>query len=98
MRQVIASYPNWLHVVTNTANLALWHEDGVAASRRSRSEAARKLLKALGVAVKWLLVLAVLGVLAWAWLSEGDTPPHGNGLPAQATVEPAPAARADDPK
>ncbi|MEJ8854789.1 hypothetical protein WKW79_09440 [Variovorax robiniae] len=104
MRQVIASYPNWLHVVTHTANLTLWHEDGIAASRRSRSEAARKLGRAVGMAVKWLLVLAVAGVLAWAWLSEGDVIPHGAGLAAsqpddasgRGALETPPAARAVD--
>ncbi|MEJ8847028.1 hypothetical protein [Variovorax rhizosphaerae] len=82
MRQVIASYPNWLRVVTNTASLAQWQEDGVVASRQSRSNALRKFGKALGILVKLLLVLVVLGVLGWAWLSEGETMPHGTGLSA----------------
>jgi len=77
MRQVIASYPNWLHVVTNTASLAHWQEDGIAASRRSRSDAWHKFRKRAGILLMCLLVLLVAGVLGWALLSEGESRPHG---------------------
>jgi len=79
MQEVIASYPNWLHVVTNTASMAQWHEDGVAASRRSRADAAHKFRKAASVFVMWLLVLLVAAVLGWALLSEAEVVPHHAG-------------------
>ncbi|WP_213952804.1 J domain-containing protein [Variovorax sp. dw_954] len=81
MRQVVASYPNWLHVVTHTANLTLWQEDGLAASRRSRTEAWQRFRKRAGVVGLCLLVLLVAGVLGWALLSEGEARPQGVGAP-----------------
>jgi protein TonB len=107
MRQVVASYPNWLHVVTHTANLTLWQEDGLAASRRSRAEAWQRFRKRAGVVVMCLLVLLLAGVLGWALLSEGEARPQGVGAPptddaqgrmVQGTQEAPPASRAEDAK